>query len=149
MFSKATEYALRATIYLAKKSSSDKKIGIGEIAKAIDSPQSFTAKILQSLTKDNILVSSVRGPNGGFFLTENAKKLPVRAILIAMGEDEVLEKCVLGLKRCSEVQPCPMHEQYKSIKQLLIKLFTNKSIQQLANEIKEGEVYISNKINYQ
>jgi hypothetical protein len=54
-----------------------------------------------------------------------------------------------GLKRCSEVQPCPMHEQYKSIKQLLIKLFTNKSIQQLANEIKEGEVYISNKINYQ
>ena len=41
-----------------------------------------------------------------------------------------------------------MHEQYKSIKQLLIKLFTNKSIQQLANEIKEGEVYISNKINY-
>ena len=28
MFSKATEYALRATIYLAKKSSSDKKIGI-------------------------------------------------------------------------------------------------------------------------
>ena len=72
----------------------------------------------------------------------------MRAILIAMGEDEVLEKCVLGLKRCSEVQPCPMHEQYKSIKQLLIKLFTNKSIQQLANEIKEGEVYISNKINY-
>ena len=149
MFSKATEYALRATIYLAKKSSSDKKIGISEIAKAIDSPQSFTAKILQSLTKDNILVSSIRGPNGGFFLTENAKKLPVRAILIAMGEDEVLEKCVLGLKKCSEVQPCPMHEQYKSIKQLLIKLFTNKSIQQLANEIKEGEVFISNKINYQ
>ena len=149
MFSKTTEYALRATIYLAKKSSPDKKIGLGEIAKAIDSPPSFTAKILQSLTKDNILVSSVRGPNGGFFLTENAKKLPVRAILIAMGEDKVLEKCVLGLKNCSEVQPCPMHEQYKSIKQLLIKLFTNKSIQQLANEIKEGEVYISNKINYQ
>lgn len=29
MFSKTTEYALRATIYLAKKSSPDKKIGIG------------------------------------------------------------------------------------------------------------------------
>jgi Rrf2 family iron-sulfur cluster assembly transcriptional regulator len=147
MFSKATEYALRATIYIAKISTEEKKIGIAEIAKAIDSPQSFTAKILQSLAKDNRVVSSVRGPNGGFFLTANAKKLPVRAILKAMGEDEVLEKCVLGLKRCSEVQPCPMHEQYKSIKQQLIKLFTTKSIQQLANEIKEGEVYITNKIN--
>ena len=147
MFSKATEYALRATIYIAKTSTEENKIGIAEIAKAIDSPQSFTAKILQSLAKDNRVVSSVRGPNGGFFLTENAKKLPVRAILKAMGEDEVLEKCVLGLKRCSEVQPCPMHEQYKSIKQQLIKLFTTKSIKQLADEIKEGEVFITNKLN--
>ena len=145
MFSKATEYALRATIYIAKRSSEEKKIGIEEIAKAIDSPQSFTAKILQALTKENKIVSSVRGPNGGFFLTEKAKKLPVRSILQTMGEDEVLEKCVLGLKRCSEVQPCPMHEQYKSIKQQLIKLFVSKTIQQLADDMKDGEVFISNK----
>ena len=144
MFSKATEYALRATIYIAKKSTDDKKISIAEIAAAIDSPQSFTAKILQMLTKDNIVVSSVRGPNGGFYLTEKVKKLPVRSILQAMGEDEVLEKCVLGLKRCSEVTPCPMHFQYKTIKQQLIKLFTSKTIQELADEIKEGEVYINN-----
>lgn len=145
MFSKATEYALRATIYIAKKGTPDKKVSIDEIARAIDSPVSFTAKILQSLTKENKLISSVRGPNGGFFLTDEAKKLPVRSILLAMGEDEVLEKCVLGLKQCSEIQPCPMHAQYKSIKQQLIRLFVSKTIQQLADEIKEGEVYINNR----
>ena len=145
MFSKATEYALRATIYIAKKSTEEKKLGIEEISRAIDSPQSFTAKILQALTKDNKVVSSVRGPNGGFFITEKTKKLPVRSILQAMGEDEVLEKCVLGLKMCSEIQPCPMHAQYKSIKQQLIKLFVTKTIQQLAADIKEGEVFINNK----
>ena len=145
MFSKATEYALRATIYIAKKSTAEKKIGIDEIAKAIDSPKSFTAKILQALTKDNKIVSSVRGPNGGFFITEKAKRLPVRSILQAMGEDEVLEKCVLGLKLCSEIQPCPMHAQYKSIKQQLIKLFVSKTIQQLAADTKDGEVFINNK----
>jgi len=145
MFSKATEYALRATIYIAKKSTAEKKIGIDEIAKAIDSPRSFTAKILQALTKDNKIVSSVRGPNGGFFITEKAKRLPVRSILHAMGEDEVLEKCVLGLKLCSEIQPCPMHAQYKSIKQQLIKLFVSKTIQQLAADTKDGEVFINNK----
>ncbi len=144
MFSKATEYALRATIYIAKNSREEKKIGIDEIAKAIDSPQSFTAKILQALTRDGNLVSSVRGPNGGFFLTEDAKKLPVCSVLQAMGEDDILEKCVLGLKKCSEVQPCPMHAQYKIIKQLLIQLFVTKTIQQLADEIKDGEVYINN-----
>lgn len=145
MFSKATEYALRATIYIAKKSTEEKKLGIEEISKAIDSPQSFTAKILQALTKNNKVVSSVRGPNGGYYLTKKAKKLPVRSILQAMGEDEVLEKCVLGLKQCSEIKPCPMHAQYKSIKQQLIKLFVTKTIQQLAADIKDGEVFINNK----
>lgn len=145
MFSKATEYALRATIYIAKNSWDEKKISIDEIAKAIDSPKSFTAKILQSLTRDGILVSSARGPNGGFFLTKDAKKLPVRSVLQAMGEDDLLDKCVLGLKLCSEVQPCPMHEQYRTIKQQLIQLFVTKTIQQLADEIKVGKVYINNK----
>lgn len=144
MFSKATEYALRATIYIAKKGSSDKKVSIDEIAQAIGSPVSFTAKILQSLTRRNTLISSVRGPHGGFFLSDEAKDLPVRSILMAMGEDDVLEKCVLGLKLCSETQPCPMHAQYKTIKQQLIKLFVSKTIQQMADEIKEGEVYINN-----
>jgi Rrf2 family protein len=145
MFSKATEYALRATIYIAQKGTEEKKIRIDEISKAIDSPKSFTAKILQALTRNNKIVRSVSGPNGGFYLTEKAKQLPVRSILKAMGEDAVLEKCVLGLNKCSEIQPCPMHGQYKSIKQRLIELFVTKTIQQLAADIKEGEVYIKNK----
>ncbi len=145
MFSKATEYAIRATIFLAQKSSEENKLGIDEIAKAIDSPKPFTAKILQLLTKNSQVVSSVRGPNGGFYLSPRAKKLPVRAVLEAMGEDEILEKCVMGLKLCSEKEPCPMHEQYKLIKTQLISLFTTKTIQQLADEIKKGVVFIKNK----
>jgi len=144
MFSKATEYALRATIYIAQKSSEDNKLGIDEIAKAIDSPKSFTAKILQSLTKDNKVISSVRGPNGGFYIVEKAKKLPVRAVLQAMGESEILDKCVLGLNKCSELKPCPMHNQYKIIKHQLISLFETKTIQQLADDINNGEVFIKN-----
>ena len=61
-----------------------------------------------------------------------------------MGEEEVLEKCVLGLKQCSEQQPCPMHEQYKSIRKQLKDLFVAKSIQQFASEIKDGVVFINN-----
>ena len=145
MFSKATEYAIRATIFLAQRSSEENKLGIDEISKAIDSPRSFTAKIMQLLTKDNKVVSSVRGPHGGFFLSVKAKKLPVRSILVAMGEEAILEKCVMGLKLCSEVQPCPMHAQYKVIKKELISLFTAKTIQELAAEIKDGVVFIKNK----
>lgn len=145
MFLKATEYALRSVIYLAQKSSKEKKIGLSEIAKAIDSPQSFTAKILQLLTKDSKVVSSARGPNGGFFLTDKAKKLPVSSILEAVGENEILKKCVLGLKLCSETKPCPMHVQYKVIKEKLRMLFEEKTIQQLAEEMATDATFISNK----
>ena len=137
MFSKATEYALRATIYIAQKSDEKNKLSLADIAKGISSPPSFTAKILQVLIRDNRIVSSVRGPNGGFFLTEKAKKLPVRSILEAMDEDEKLEKCVLGLKQCSETKPCPLHAQYKLIKQDLKKLFEGKTIQNLADELRK------------
>ncbi len=144
MFSKSTEYALRATIYIAQKSSSEHKIGIEEISQAIDSPASFTAKIMQALTRNSKVVSSARGPHGGFYLTDKAKKLPVRAILEAMGDGEVLDKCVLGLKQCNEVQPCPMHQQYKPIRKQLKELFVTKSIEELAAEIKDGVVFIKN-----
>ncbi len=147
MFSKTAEYALRATIFIAQKGSFDNKLGIDEIAKAIDSPQSFTAKILQMLTKENKVVSSVRGPRGGFYITNESKNLPARAILAAVNEDDLFRGCVLGLKECSEIKPCPMHADYKKIRQQLNKLFESKSIQELAEEVNKENIYINNSIS--
>ena len=144
MFSKTAEYALRATIYIAQKGTVDNKLSITEISSAIDSPQSFTAKILQLLTKDNRVVSSARGPNGGFYMKDAAMKLPVLSVLQAVNEDYVLRKCVLGLKECSGDNPCPMHSEYKSIRAKLTNLFEKKTIQQLANETSKENVFINN-----
>lgn len=143
MFSKATEYALRATIYIAQKSTEEKKLSIDEIASAINTPKAFTAKILQILSKENTLISSVRGPNGGYFISNKAKKLPVISIILTMGERDIIDNCVLGLKKCSEKDPCPMHHQYKKIKADLIHLFESKNIEQLAKEIDKGKAVIS------
>jgi len=136
MFSKSTEYALRATLFIAEKGSENNKLGINEIAAGIQSPKSFTAKILQLLTGDKGIISSTRGPNGGFYLTEKAKQLPIRAILEVMEQEGLLGKCILGLKKCSEVNPCPMHFEYKPIKKDLKDLFEAKTIQQLVDEMK-------------
>ncbi len=145
MFSKSTEYALRATLYIAQKGSVENKIGIDEIAKAIGSPRSFTAKILQALTKNNKIIRSVSGPNGGFYMIEKAKNSPVRLILKAMGEDDLLNKCILGLPKCSETKPCPLHNKYKVIKKELIDLFETATILQLADDIGTGDVFIKSK----
>lgn len=145
MFSKTTEYALRAVIHIAAKSSEGDKLSLDDVAEAIDSPRSFTAKILQVLTGDCRLVSSMRGPSGGFYMTELQIRQPIRAVLQAMDEDQRLVKCVIGLAECSESRPCPLHSKYKSIKAQLISMFDDKTIAQLADEIEKGTTVISNR----
>jgi len=147
MFSKSTEYALRSVIYLAQHSNQDHKIGIAQIAKAIGSPRSFTAKVLQKLTKKNGIISSITGPKGGFYLTESSKKKSVLSVLASLEEDTVITGCVLGLKDCSEINPCPLHFKYKLIKPLLKEMFERKSIMDLANELDKSETVLNNKKN--
>jgi Rrf2 family protein len=144
MFSKSTEYALRAIIYLAQKSSIDQKIGITELAEAIDSPKSFTAKILQKLTRDNKLISSATGPTGGFYLTDQAKKKSLLHVLTLLEDEGIITGCILGLKECSEKNPCPMHSQYKKIKPQLLDMLDHKTILELAKEMKDPRVVIHN-----
>lgn len=135
MFSKTTEYALRATFYIAQKGTKKNKLPIQEIAKAIGSPCPFTAKILQALVKNNSIISSTRGPRGGFFMTDKAKKYPVTSILEAMNEKQTLTKCVLGMPQCSSDNPCPMHLKYFEIKDQLIQMFDHTSIEEVANNL--------------
>lgn len=146
MFSKATEYALRATIFIADKGTIDNKISIGEISKAIDSPRPFTAKILQLLSKGNV-ISSAKGPNGGFYITSQSMKLPAKVILEAMEKGDTLNRCILGLHNCSETNPCPMHSEFKTIRAQLNNLFQKKTIQNLADKMKESNIFINNSKN--
>jgi len=74
MLSKSSKYAIRAVLYLAMHTNNKEKIGSKEVAKKLGIPAPFLAKTLQELTKKNI-ISSIKGPHGGFFLTkENNQK---------------------------------------------------------------------------
>ncbi|MCO6497222.1 MAG: Rrf2 family transcriptional regulator [Chitinophagaceae bacterium] len=128
MFSKTTEYALRATFYIAQASGDGRRISIDEIAGAIGSPRHFTAKVLQVLTKDGRVIRSERGPGGGFFMADDAGEQPVSTVLEAMDEMKVLTGCVLGLPKCSSERPCAMHHKYENIKKELIHLFETTTI---------------------
>jgi Rrf2 family transcriptional regulator, iron-sulfur cluster assembly transcription factor len=141
MFSKACEYALRATIFLAQKSPG--KMGIDEIAAAIDSPPPFTAKILQILNKAGV-IGSMKGPTGGFYMTEGALQQPVKGVLKPFGEDAVFSKCVVGLMGCSDAKPCPLHGRYKPIRQKLSRLFDTATIKELAEDASNGLSFINN-----
>jgi Rrf2 family protein len=142
MFSKSCEYAIRATIFIATQSQSNANIGIKEIAKEIDSPIAFTAKILQVLVKNNIL-KSTKGVGGGFMILKNdLKNLKLSDIVIAIDGNSVFLKCGLGLSNCSEDHPCPVHEKFKFVKKDLIFMLENTNLEELTVGIKKGTTFL-------
>ena len=143
MFSKACEYAIRAVLYIAYKSIDGSRCSIKEIAEEINSPEPFTAKILQSLTKEGI-ISSIKGPNGGFFLDPKAKPIPLIAIVKVIDGEDILHSCALGLKQCSNEFPCPIHNDIKAYKDRLLDVMREKTIQQLAKELTLGQTFLKN-----
>ena len=138
MFSKACEYGIRAVIYLWSQNTKGVKLGVKDICKEIDAPEFFTAKILQSLAKQD-LVSSTKGPNGGFYISEEQENMRLFDLVTAIDGDKLFKGCGLGLKQCSESHPCPIHDEYKKIRENLAKLLSDKTIKKLAEEVSSGK----------
>ena len=82
MFNKETEYALRGLVYIQLQNLSDKKPGVAEIAKEIEAPHFYTAKILQRLVR-NGFVESLKGKGGGFYFDKDKPDLPIKDLIIS------------------------------------------------------------------
>lgn len=142
MFSKACEYAIRAAIFIAEQSLQKRKVGLKEIAKAIDSPEAFTAKTLQILTR-NTLVSSDKGPNGGFYLNdEQLRSICLKHLVESIDGNGIYKGCGLGLKACNDKKPCPVHFQFKAIRDELQQMLETTTLQDLAIGIKSGATFL-------
>ncbi|MFM2191525.1 MAG: hypothetical protein RLZZ118_482, partial [Bacteroidota bacterium] len=142
--SKSCEYAIKAMIYIARESGEDNKVGVKDIAKGTNSPEHFIAKILQELGRKKLL-QSTKGPNGGFYMDAKNLETTIADIVRATDGDGIYTDCVLGLKTCSEKNPCPVHHEYKEIKQKLIHLIESNSIGDFKEKLDLGLAFLKNK----
>lgn len=141
MFSKTCEYAIKALIFIAQKTNNGEKIGIKEIATGINAPEYFVAKILQNLSKKQF-VRSAKGPNGGFYSSEEDLQINLRKVVVEIDGDHIFERCGLGLENCSSLHPCPIHNQFQNIKSNLKKLLESSTIGELAEDVKIRNAFL-------
>ncbi len=141
MLSLTCKTAIKAVIFLASKSKSDEKSGIAEIADFINASKHSVGKLLQTLVKGEI-INSTKGPGGGFYITEVQKNFPVIAIVETIDGKEVFNGCGLGLIQCSSTHPCPIHNQYKIVKDLFEKLCRDNKIGDLCEPVNKGLAYL-------
>jgi len=126
---------------MASQTMNGRRVSLTDVAQKIESPEAFTSKILQKLVKNNI-INSVKGPGGGFDVdVNNLEKLKLILIVNAF-EGNVLTRCSLGLNECSDIQPCPFHYKYKPIRERLLHIFENTSLQDLMKGFQEGHTFL-------
>lgn len=102
MFSKACEYGIKASIFIAQQSLLDRKVNLREIAEAIESPTAYTSKILQKLSRQKI-INTDKGPTGGFSMDKvKLEKIKLSSIICAIDGENIYNDCGLGLKKCNE-----------------------------------------------
>jgi Rrf2 family protein len=134
MFNKETEYALRGLVYIKLQNLKSRRPGTSEVAKEIDAPPFYTAKILQRLVRSGFL-RSMKGKGGGFFFEPGQPEIPLKKLISAIEGEGSFAGCGFGLKQCDENNPCPLHDKYAAVRQLINDLVSEETVQGLAEKV--------------
>jgi Rrf2 family protein len=128
MISQTAEYALRAIVYLADQGEARTT---QEIAKATLVPPSYLSKVMQSLSRAQV-VRSQRGLHGGFTLAKAPDELTVWDVMEAVDPIQRIRTCPLGLK--AHVKLCPLHRRLDDALALVENAFRESTVGDLLRE---------------
>lgn len=138
MLSNTCKYAIRALIYLAKNAKDGQKIGIKKISEDLTIPSPFLGKILQSLAKQKVLVST-KGPHGGFGMGMSPDDIRLYDIVHIIDGDDFFTNCLIGMEACTNTSEaearCPVHSRFSPIKQEITNLFTETTITSILEDM--------------
>jgi Rrf2 family iron-sulfur cluster assembly transcriptional regulator len=116
-------YALRASLALARLGKDGSPVSINNLAEAENISSVFLEQIFFKLRKAGI-VSSVRGPGGGFCFAQPLDQLTIKKILDAAGEDLSLTTCDKHKEDCPRTGMCLSHNVWRDVTDLVNNFFS-------------------------
>lgn len=137
ILSRTSQYAVQALIYMATQPA-DTPVLNKDIAAKLNVPAPYLAKILQNLAKGSLLYS-FRGRLGGFCLREDGTKMTLMDILLLTEGPAFTQSCLLGLKKCSDESACPVHSRWMPVKEKIIGLLRETTLDKLAKAVQSGK----------
>ncbi|MGC2194521.1 MAG: Rrf2 family transcriptional regulator [Terriglobales bacterium] len=136
MFPRSSGYAVQALTHLAGQPSG-KLVGAREMATTLHIPMPFLWKILRKLGQRK-LVRSFKGVRGGYELARPARTIYVSEILSSGRDSDQVGRCILGLERCSDHEPCPLHAHWKDLRTQIEARLKTTTLADLAGNLKQG-----------
>lgn len=141
MFSKACEYAIRAVIFIHGHSAMGSRVSVQCISEKTGVPGHFIAKVLQTLRSAGV-ISSAKGPNGGFYLSDEQQRQALINVVRAIDGDKIFSGCGLGLPSCSAQNPCAIHHEFAAIRDSLHHMLHTTMISDLSTQVLEGRALL-------
>jgi Rrf2 family iron-sulfur cluster assembly transcriptional regulator len=142
MLSNTCKYGIRAVLYLAMNARENEKIGIKQISRDLDIPTPFLGKILQSLAKQKLL-SSTKGPHGGFGLGKKPEKISLLDIVLIIDGENLFDRCLINIVNCKDYDngktQCPVHKKFAPIRNKIKESFEKETIGSIIKEMKKSK----------
>lgn len=135
IYSSGCEYAIRALTHLARREPGALVL-LRDIAAAESIPPAFLSKVFQDLVRTGLL-RSAKGPGGGYTLRRAAAKITLYEIKEALDGTDDLERCAVGLGRCSDEMPCPQHERWKPLRERIRAYLVRTTLADMAEGVAE------------
>ncbi|WP_043922998.1 RrF2 family transcriptional regulator [Leadbettera azotonutricia] len=111
-------YALRASLALAKLGKDGNPVSISHLAEQENISSVFLEQIFFKLRKAG-LVSSIRGPGGGFYFAKSLDELTIKQILDAAGEDLNITACDKHTVDCEHIGDCLSHHVWEDLTKMV------------------------------
>jgi Rrf2 family protein len=130
--SRKIEYGMRAMIFLASQPM-DRMVPFREIARRMDVPEDFLAKILKTLVERN-MVRSTRGAHGGYALARPARQVSFLDVIEAVEGPVVVNVCQDGSNHdsCKATGSCTMYGVWKLGQQRMLEVYRHTTLDRLA-----------------
>ena len=141
MLSQTSKIAIKAVIYLSEQSLKMKKASVDEISKEINASRHTVGKALQTLVKTGV-IESLKGPKGGFYLDDAQQNQAIYNVIEAIEGADLFSRCGLGLTQCSSEHPCPIHDEYKIVRDKVQLMFTEKKVKDLREHVSKGSAFL-------
>jgi Rrf2 family protein len=124
------DYAVRAMVYLAGKSSNN-RVATATISKAEDIPLPFLTKVVSRLATAGLVVTS-RGMGGGVSLARPSEEITLLQIIEAVDGPILLNHCLLRSGACEHEPYCAAHDVWADLQSGFVEKLNGVNMAELA-----------------
>lgn len=135
LYRRSAQLAFQAMLVLATEPAGSWR-PVREIAVELGVPATYLTKVLQSLTRVGLL-NSLRGPGGGVQLARSAQEIYLWDVLTAIQPAGEFQRCLVGLRTCNDLHPCPLHEAWRPIRTQIRAMLQTKTLWEFATRARE------------